>query len=162
MLRLVATVGCLGLLPGLGGILAAALGVALAGALFLATRDPAFVLAGWCLAFALAAWALPRAAGVLPDRTVVIDRVVGAWLAAAPAIPATALAAEIGPGAVALVLGLPLALYLALLAGPLRALGRRPGVRARMGDDLIAGGVTTLASLAALALLVVRAGGIGA
>lgn len=155
MLRAIATVGYVGCLPRGGGLLAAALGLAFAGILFLSTLSTQLLIAGGCLAFALAAWAMPRAmnSADVPDNEIVIDRFIGVWLAGAPLIPATFLAAEFGFGAVALMLTAPLLLYHLLLSGPLRPMNASRCLWVRFGDDLIAGLLATLIALAAMAPL---------
>jgi phosphatidylglycerophosphatase A len=164
MLRAIATVGYVGCLPRVGGVVAAAAGLAVATAVFLSTFDGLWVLAAWCAAFAAAAWALPRAlaSDAIDDGEIVVDRFAGVWLAAAPVIPATALALQIGPLALLAVLAVPLALFHLILAGPLRRMGTSPRMWLRMGDDLIAGLLAMIAALAAMAALLTRLGGVPA
>lgn len=153
MLKAIATVGYLGCLPRMGGLMAAASGLAVATLVFLATLSGPWLVAVWCLVFALTAWALPRAldSDAVADGEIVIDRFAGVWLAGAPLIPATVLAAQFGPGFVLLMLCAPLLLYHLLLDGPLRPMSRSPILWVRIGDDLIAGLLATLIGLAAMA-----------
>ena len=154
MLRIVASAGHLGRVPVLGGVLAAGLGLALAAATFAALPRLEWLAAFWCLLFALVAWALPRALARadIPDREIVIDRVAGSWIAAAPAIPLVGVAATHGPGPALATLAFTLAVYHLILAGPLRAMGRSGRVWPRIGDDLIAGVLAMALVLAAMAV----------
>jgi hypothetical protein len=160
MVRTIATIGPLGRLP-LGGALAAATGLALAATIWLLTERLAFVLAGWCFCFALAAWALPRALAApdIPDDHIVVDRLAGIWLAAAPAIPLLSLVAATGRPWAAVALAAPLALYHLLLQGPLARMGRSARVWPRIGDDLISATVTMAATMLAMGLILMRISG---
>lgn len=160
MIRGIATIGPVGRLP-FGGAVAAALGLMLAAAIWLLTERLTWVAAGWCLCFALAAWALPRAlaAPEIPDDEIVVDRLAGIWLAVAPAIPLLSLALAAGRPWAALTLAAPLGLYQLLLQGPLAPMGRSGRVWPRIGDDLISATLTMAATLLAMALVLAHLSG---
>lgn len=160
MLRAVATAGYLGCLPAIGPALATAAGLCAAAAVFLASGRLEVVMLAWTLVLVAAAWALPRAlAAGLADRQIVIDRFAGIWLAAAPALPLAGLLTTEHRALAMTGLVTPLVLYLLLLAAPLRGLGRSGRVLYRIGDDLLAGLLAAIGTMAVLVLLLARAGG---
>lgn len=160
MLRATATVFHLGTIPRIGPLLATLAGLALALVVHGATGKLAPVLATWAFLLVLAAWIVELAlrAGI-PGEQIVIDRFAGIWLAAAPAIPLAGLLS--GPHAgLAMVCALvPVLLYSALLAGPLRRMGRSPRLLLRFGDDLIAAGIAAIGTLAVMLVLLQSAQG---
>ena len=154
MLRAIATVGYLGCLPRVGGVLACCAGLTLAGVVFLATGSSTYVCAAWFLCLSAMAWALPRAMedADIPDRQIVIDQFTGVWLAAAPVIPLSALMLPGGVGMepLLLVLAVPLLFYQLLLRWPLRRMRHSPRPLMRFVDDLLAGTLAMILTVLAL------------
>lgn len=160
MVRAIATVGYMGYLPRVGGLVGTALGLAMAIGLFLLTLSGPWMLAGWCFVFAATAWALPRAlnSDAIHNQTIIIDRTMGIWLAAAPTIPAVPLALDLGLGPAILIICAPLAVFHLILMGPLRRMGTSARLWVRLGDDLIAGGIVMILSLVILTLVLLHHG----
>lgn len=160
MIRAVATVGYLGNLPYLGGLFSAALSLAAALALFLTTQNGIWLMGAWGVIFFAAAWALPKAmeSAEVPDRTIVIDKVLGAWLMAGPVVPAVLAAQQINPALLPFVILAPLVIFQLLLIGPLRRMGKSTKPWFRIGDDLIAGGLVMVISLIVLGALIALPG----
>lgn len=159
MLVQAATLGPLGRLPYLGGVLATLAGLAAAMALHATFADPRVLIGTWALLLAVTMISLPRAldAGT-PPRQIVLDRFAGIWLASAPVLPLAGIAAtELGPFG-ALAFALPLLVYNALLAGPLRRMGASSRPLLQLADDLIAATLTLLIAIGLMAALIANSG----
>ncbi len=128
--RLVASGGGVGFLPRAPGTWGSAAAL-VAGAAILAAGGQRALAAATVLALVAGLWSIPRAGGEADPGWVVIDEVVGMWLAMLPLTRPT-------------LLGLLAAFALFRLfdiakPGPIAALDRMPGRIGVMADDLAAG-----------------------
>ncbi|SDK34517.1 phosphatidylglycerophosphatase A [Aliiruegeria lutimaris] len=154
MLRIVATVGYLGCIPFFGRLLASLAGLVTAILVYRGTGAVQPLAAIWALVLVATIWALPRALREDPDAKVtVIDRYAGIWLAAAPAIPlADLLGSSFSAGAI-IALATPVLLYTLLLSAPRHLFDRDTRPVLRLVDDLVAGALAAIGTLAVMLAL---------
>ncbi|MFD0979897.1 phosphatidylglycerophosphatase A [Tropicimonas aquimaris] len=159
MLVQLATLGPLGRLPVVGGLLATVAGLAAAIGMHSLVEAPRALIVVWALLLTLAMLSVPRAlAAGTPPRQIVLDRFTGIWLAAAPVLPFIGIATtELGQTGL-LALGLPLVIYNLILAGPLRRMGASSRPLLQLADDLIAATLTLLLAIGMMAALIARSG----